>query len=360
MAAPVGMRPLFEAAFGPIGKTALASGVGWWLARQVVGTEAPYMAALAAILSLNVTVADSVSRGLQRTGGVLAGVALAVLLARIGVPGAVLVGVFVFLAMQLGRRVGLGPLGTPQVAISGLIVWSMGLHKANAYALARLLDTAIGASAAVVINALIRPPDYSRRARGQLVQLATALAGVPEALAEAVRRHDPAGAGRALEAARNLSARVDRVEAAAREARAALRWNPWGGRRRAEVHRLLAAMELLRRHVVQVRVLARTIVDLEAKAPPVPPFQEQLGALLQQTANILKERADTLEPKTTEEPVRPSLEAIEHGLEAVWRVGPPSSSRVALEGLAGLTATIGRIAEDERTFPAWGRGGAPD
>lgn len=347
-------RRIWEGLAGPIGKTALASGLGWWLARLLVGTEAPYMAALAAILSLNVTVADSVSRGLQRTGGVLAGVALAFLLGRIGGPGAILVGVFVFMAMQLGRRAGLGPLGTPQVAISGLIVWSMGTQKEAAYAVARLLDTVIGAAAAVLVNAALNPPDFAERARDELRDLAGAAANVPSALQRAIEDGDGASARAALETARRLSARVDGVEATTRKARAALRWNPWAARRRDEIRRLLGALELLRRHVVQVRVLARTVVDIESKAPPEAPLRERLGALLQDTADVLAAFADSLAPGDRDGgPGGQRLTAIGEGVRGIWGAAQASSSAAspeALEGILSLTATIGRIAADERAY----------
>ncbi len=140
-----------------LAKTALAAGVSWWLAEALFGRARPYFAPLAAILTIQVTVAKSVSRGGQRILGVAGGIVVSFAVAHwLGVSAGA-VALVVMAAMGLTAALGLGPNAVTQSAITGLLVMALGTQPS--YAASRLVDTILGALVAVLVNALLIPPD---------------------------------------------------------------------------------------------------------------------------------------------------------------------------------------------------------
>lgn len=193
LAEGVGVTPL-------IAKTALAAGLSWAAASWLVG-ERPYFAPLASILSIQATVAASLSRGLQRTLGVVLGILLATAAAHwVGV-NPITVGAIVLVGTALATRMHLGTYATPQVAVTALLVLTLGGHT-PAYAVARAADTVIGAGIAVLLNGLIAPADFSERARRSTRRTAAGLIGVWRCMARGFVSGRPVrvlGRARALE-----------------------------------------------------------------------------------------------------------------------------------------------------------------
>ncbi len=246
----------------PAVKTAMASALAWWVARALIGTAKPYMAVLAAVLSLNVTVSDSISRALQRILGVTAGIAAALMLASTWGLKAWTVGLLVLACLLLGQRLGLGPMGTPQIAISGLLVWSMGHGREWRYASLRFWDTVIGAVVAILVNGLFYPADLTRPAQQEIAALSRALAEVEHRMANALGRRDLSEAEQWLQAGRSMLARLETSKAMIRRARESLRWNPWGGAGRRLMRDLSRGAQLVEKNVSQVRSLARILYEV--------------------------------------------------------------------------------------------------
>jgi len=141
-------------------KVALAAALAWSLGRVLPGNPRPYFAPLAAILVAQVTVAATVTRSVQRVLGVVAGVAVALVLVRFAGLSGWSIGAMVLAALLVGRSLHLGPQGTPQAAVSALLVTILGAHTAWAYAWARVVETALGAAVGVLVTALVIPPNY--------------------------------------------------------------------------------------------------------------------------------------------------------------------------------------------------------
>ncbi|MCL8209069.1 MAG: FUSC family protein [Actinomycetia bacterium] len=225
-------------------RTALAAGLAWEIARLLPGGGSkPYFAALGAILTAQVTVAGSLARGGQRVLGVVAGVGLSLLAAHVLGLSALAVALLVWLAMGFGTLLRLGPQGVSQVAVSALLVLSLGARPG--YAAARLVDTVIGAAVAVALNALLWPPDPLRAAGRALGRLAGAQAAVLDALA--------AGRlGRARVRTAGLRVRLAAAEEALAAAAAEVRVG-WPGRGRQRLRRLRRAFGALERTAGAVR-----------------------------------------------------------------------------------------------------------
>lgn len=240
-------------------KTALASWVSWVLAAWLFHAARPYFAPLAAILSLQVTVADSVHRGLQRILGVVAGIIIAFLAVKlIGVHGWS-IGLVVLIGMAVATRLRLGAQGIPQVAISALLVMTVGAHSHH-YAIERMFDTVIGALIAIMINAIVVPPDYTPRAQDSIKVLASALSDVLRGIEkDLIGGLEPGEANRHLSAARHVDAALHDARSAIRQAEQSLKWNYLLRHRKSRLKSLREALTVLDHAVSQVRGIARTL-----------------------------------------------------------------------------------------------------
>ncbi|MCL5971021.1 MAG: aromatic acid exporter family protein [Firmicutes bacterium] len=240
-------------------KTGLASGLSWALAQSILQSPRPYFAPLAAILCLQVTVKESVSRGLQRVLGVVAGIVVALVAIRFLGISAWSIGILVFLAMGIATPLRLGPQGIPQVAISALLVMTVGASVPG-YAVARILDTILGAMVAVMINALLIPPDFTQYAEQTLNALAKTVAEVLRAIRDDLSDGlDPNEANLHLVHARQVDQALHEAKHAIHQAEDGLQWNYLVRHRKQRLRRMRHAIMVLDHSVTQVRGIARTL-----------------------------------------------------------------------------------------------------
>lgn len=119
------MRALAPAALHAA-KTAVAAALAWFVAAQVLHNNVPVFAPLAALLVVQVTVWESVSRALQRVVGVVIGVLVAYGFARLAGINTWSIAVVIFVSLLAGRLLRLGQQGSIQVPVSALLVLVLG------------------------------------------------------------------------------------------------------------------------------------------------------------------------------------------------------------------------------------------
>ncbi len=247
-------------------KTALAAGLSWELAILAGGGQHPYFAPLAAVLALDATVRSSLTRGLERVLGVATGILLAMALASVLAVTAFGVGLLVLAATALATRLRYGPSALTQVAISALLVRTVGLNVPG-YALDRAADTLIGAAVAVILNAVVVPPDPTPRARDAMARLGRELAELMAQLGEGGSR---ARRRERLERARSVDRELALARARVEAARAALALSPLVRWREREVRRYLTGIATLTRAVAHVRGSARALARVVDARPAAP------------------------------------------------------------------------------------------
>ncbi len=245
-------------------KTALAAGSSWFVASDLLGNAVPVFAPLAALLTVQVTIWESVSRGMQRVLGVVAGVVVAYGFARLAGISAWSIGLVVMVSFLAGRALRLGAQGSVQVPISALLVLVLGATTGG-YAVDRVLDTAVGAACGIAVNLLIVPRSHVPQALAGVKACSDHLAALLRGSADHVARlpgavPTPPATG-LLASARLIGAELDRAALGVRQARTALRWSPHAGRDRPAVERLLAAVITLRMVERQARGIARALAD---------------------------------------------------------------------------------------------------
>ena len=238
--------------------------VAAFVAAELVGLRdpPPLIAALTALLVVEATLASTFVSGLQRVLSVVAGVALAVVLASIVGLTWWSLGALVAASIVVGQLLRLGP-HLLEVPISAMLVLGVG-HAAGAESVAsgRIAETVVGAIAGVLVNIAFPPPVATRDASRAVTDFARQLAALLSVAAEALGRGPIPGdlATQWLEDARRLSrhaARVDRVLAQLEESRRlnlrALRHPEEGG--------LRSNLDALEHTSVSMRALFRAVHD---------------------------------------------------------------------------------------------------
>lgn len=124
-------------------KTAFAAALSWFIASSLLHSPYPYFAAVAAIITVQVTVADSVNKASQRIIGIIGGVLISMLLGHWFEIGAISIFFIILIGMGIAKAFRMNPQIISQVAISSLLVLAFGQTKAG-YAYERIIETILG------------------------------------------------------------------------------------------------------------------------------------------------------------------------------------------------------------------------
>ena len=180
-------------------KTALAAGLAWWVATDLLHLEQAFLAPWAAVLVVHSTVYRTVSRGTQQVAATFLGVFLAYLFGTLLGVGAWSLGLVVLVGFLLGKLRWLRDEAAT-IATTGLVVLATD-SMAETQLLGRLLDTSVGVVVGLAVNLLVWPPLRDRAAWSQADQIPHDLAGVLREMADglgadlAAGRRRPVGQG---------------------------------------------------------------------------------------------------------------------------------------------------------------------
>lgn len=241
-----------------IAKTALAATLSWELAIRLLHSPLPALAALGAILTVQVTVKQTVTFGIQQVVGVTVGVGAAI--AVIGVLGVHTwtVAVVILIALVIGHLLRLGKQ-VNQVAISALLVLALG----TGYGSVRIVDTLLGAVVGVLVNALLAPPTHVQGAAAEIARVGEDLGLLLADIGKGLRTGwDHRAAQDWLRRARELDAARARAGEAVRRGDESLLYNPLARNEAEAVARLTEAHTALEHVATQVRGVARALADV--------------------------------------------------------------------------------------------------
>jgi uncharacterized membrane protein YgaE (UPF0421/DUF939 family) len=124
----------------------------------------PVFAAIAALLTVQPSINQSLGRGVERTVGVVAGVVVASVIGIVLGGGFGAIALSVVCALLLTWALRATPGTANQVAISAMLVLALGTASPD-YAFDRIVETALGAVIGLVVNlAFVRRSRSTRRA----------------------------------------------------------------------------------------------------------------------------------------------------------------------------------------------------
>lgn len=338
-------------------KTALAVGLAWQLGTMVPNVGSPYLAPLAALLTMQITIADSLTAASQRVLGIVVGVTVAIAIsAVVGING-LTVGLLVLIAFATGSALRLGPQGIQQVAISAMLLVGIGSVSSVHYAVARIVETIVGVSVGLIVNALLAPPSHLGTARDAVAIHAAAVAAVMDHLAESLAAGITPGAAVAvLDESRATDALLRAAQDAVQRTETALKYNLWNHRERPQAQRLAQSLRAQGRAAMQARGIVRTVEESTARAAPARPgwlepnaFAGNLPEAISGIAGLLRSFPTVmLAPEDSPEAVAfanraTTIEATRSGLAADPRVASLVTESDAWIPLGSILADLGRI-----------------
>src|ERR687893_3151499 len=199
----------FRAGVWPVVQTALAATLAWSAAALILGHEQPFVAAIAAVISIGAVAGQTLKRAAEWILGVAVGLAVADLIMLAIGTGPVQTGIIVGLAMAAALLMRGGAMFVTEAGVSAVLVANL---DPTTYGVSpdRLLEALVGGGIALAVSAIF-PSNPSMRARQAarpvLEDLATALRDAAAALIGG----DMELAERALSEARRIDALVARL-----------------------------------------------------------------------------------------------------------------------------------------------------
>lgn len=305
-------------------KTALAAVLAWYLAPFIPFAEDQYSyyAPLGALVTMHPTIARSTKVGAQVLAGLALGIGLAlcgVLASRFGAPGGLVLAIVIGVAVLLG---GIRLLGAGQdwVALAALFVLLAAGSDRETFSVSYLVTVAFGVVVGIVVNLLVLPPLYLRRAGERLSVLRDAITAVLENAAEAVR-HGRIEPGRFDDELALLGSTRAAVTSDVEEADESARVNPRRRRHRDEKDENSRRLAALERTAFLTRELVDLLPDLDqlSDAPVVEggapsDVRDTLADAMQRVADVV---ATPLGHATAAERLRDATEAVAAYSEAL-------------------------------------------
>jgi len=259
-------------------KTALAAGASYALALYLSDNPYPIFAPLAAILTIQVTVADSIQKGLYRTLGVILGVGIGNLIGHFFVISGISILIAILLAFSLSTAFQLNQQIISQVGVSALLV--LGYGQEQGYMVGRIVETIVGAVTAVIINMLISPPNASAALKQAILLLALRLS---DTLHEMENCSEHATLIRSLKNARQLVQQTEKECDNLLLSLNSLHYTPFRRQEYQKIQELSLILNRIERMTIQVRGIARSLYDLRITKEHSLDFRE----VIQSTARCI-------------------------------------------------------------------------
>ncbi len=258
--------------FGPrVLKTSIAAGLAWWLG-TLLGQPLPVFACIAAIVGLQPTVANSLTRAGEQLAGMVAGLALASVMLHLSGSAPLTISLLILLATWIGSRLRLRQSVIVEFSITALLVVVYTDPTNPYYGLNRIWEGVLGGLVAVGVNALVLPPEYL----GEIDQLhaqltAAVLASVGQGVADLLDGAVAAVVGVQYERLEAEARRLAEERSTLDRARDAVRYSPLRRRNRATVERYSRAVETLQNLLGHARGILRIALQhARREATPRP------------------------------------------------------------------------------------------
>jgi uncharacterized membrane protein YgaE (UPF0421/DUF939 family) len=321
-----GIRRL-EVSAVPITQCAVAAGLSWFVAYNLVGHPRPFFAPIAAVISLGVSLGSRLRRVAELVLGVSLGVLVGDLLISWIGSGAWQITLVVGLAMAIAVFANGATLLVAQAASSAVLVATL-LPPGEAGGIDRCLDALIGGAVGVLVVAVL-PTDPVGPARRQGRALLDELATVLAMTADALRARDASAAATALERARASQPLIDELRAALRGGQEVTTVSPLYRRRRRVLRRFGELAERADYAMRNTRVLGRRVyIALENDEPVAPELADLLGELSAAVRALTDQLGREGDRERAREPV---LDVVRHmaARSDGWAGGPSEQVIVA-------------------------------
>ncbi len=316
-----------------IGQCAVAAGVAWTLATDVLHHQTPFFAPIAAVVSLGISYGQRLRRVAEVTLGVAIGVFVGDLLTHWLGSGGWQIALIVSLAMGTALLLDQGVLFVNQAAVQAIVVST--LIPTPGAAFIRWTDALIGGAVAVVAAAVV-PRAPLRRPREQAGVVVRKISVLLRAASQSIVDGDVERALGVLQDARATDELVVELRAAADEGLSVVRSSPFRRGHRGGVRAMADLVEPLDFALRNTRVLVRRVAVAAYRRQPVP---HSYATLLEDLADCTDAIADELGQGRAATAVRDRLVALGRATSTVER-STELSAEVVLAQARSLVADL--------------------
>jgi uncharacterized membrane protein YgaE (UPF0421/DUF939 family) len=309
-----------------VAQCAIAAGVAWFIAHDLIGHQTPVFASIAAVVSLGTSYGQRLRRVAEVTVGVAIGVLLGDLLVAWLGSGAWQITLIVGLAMSAALLLDASPLFVNQAAVQSIFVAT--LVPSSGVALGRWTDALVGGAVALVAASVV-PAAPLRRPRERAAVVIRKVSHLLRAAGDVILDADAVHAMAVLAEARSTDSLIRELQAAADEGMAVVASSPFRVRHKPSVRHMAELVEPLDRALRSTRVLIRQVAVSAYRGRPVPASYATLAYDLAEAADVLAE--ELVKARNTDElaeAARPALLALGEASAAVER-----SEEMTAEGI---------------------------
>lgn len=296
-----------------VAQCAVAAGVAWFIAADLLDHPTPFFAPIAAVVGLGTSYGQRLRRVAEVTVGVAVGVLIADLLVLWIGQGAWQLTLIVALAMSTAILLDAGILFVTQAAVQAIVVAA--LLPGPGAALTRWTDALIGGAVALVAATVV-PAAPLRKPREQAAAVARKIGELLRAAAGVMVDGESGPALELLADARATDRMIRELQAAADEGVSVVGQTPFRLRHREPLRRMVELVDPLDRALRSTRVLVRQTAVAAYRHRPVPSAYARIAIDLAAAADAM---ADELAADRPAEGARDALLAVGEATAQVER-----------------------------------------
>ncbi len=267
-----------------IAQCAVAAGVAWFIAADLLGHPRPFFAPVAAVLCLGTSYGQRLRRVVEVTLGVAIGVFVADLFVLLFGSGAWQLVVVVGVAMSLAFLLDAGRLFITQAAVQAIVVTA--LVPEPGAALTRWSDAVVGGAVAIVAATVV-PRAPLRRPREQAAVVVGKISELLRGASGVMVDGDVERALSLLADARSTDVLIRELQDASDEGLSVVASSPFRVRHKEPLRRMADVVEPLDLALRNTRVLVRRAAVAAHRREPVPRGYSVLCAELADAADLV-------------------------------------------------------------------------
>jgi uncharacterized membrane protein YgaE (UPF0421/DUF939 family) len=265
---------------------AVAAGVAWFVAADVLDHPTPFFAPIAAVVSLGTSYGQRLRRVAEVTLGVAIGVLIAdLLVVQLG-SGWWQLTLIVALAMSTAFLLDAGQLFVIQATVQSIVIASLVPDPGEA--LTRWTDALVGGGVALV-GATVVPAAPLRRPREQAAKVMRKISDLLRAAAEVMVDGEVDRGLDLLADARSTDTLIRELQVAADEGMSVVSASPFRVRHRGNVRRMVELVDPLDRALRSTRVLVRQVAVTAYHRRAVPESYARVAVALADAADQVAE-----------------------------------------------------------------------
>jgi uncharacterized membrane protein YgaE (UPF0421/DUF939 family) len=246
---------------------AVAAGVAWWLAADVIGHKSPFFAPIVAVVCLGMSYGQRLRRVFEVAIGVAVGVFTADVFVHVAGTGPWQIALVVLVSMCLATLLNGGPVLVTQAAVQSIVIAALAPSPGQAFT--RWTDALLGGAVALVAATVV-PQAPLRRPRVAASEVTRKISELLRRAASSAQDGDVEAAAEVLASARGTESLLRELQSAADEGLSVIASSPFSRKHAPGVRKMVDLVEPLDRAMRSVRVLVRRVTVAVARGEELP------------------------------------------------------------------------------------------